>query len=663
MSKRSAVISRWIIVAACVPMLAGCREDAKTKTRVLVLGCDGMDPKLVQKLMSEGRLPNFSKLAAQGGFWPLTTSIPPQSPVAWSNFITGADPGVHGIFDFIHRDPSHQAEPYFSTNRVVELEHKAPWHLGDYQLPRSTTKNELLRRGRPFWDYLDEAGIPVQMYHLPANYPPTPSSHGHAACLAGMGVPDALGNQGTFEHFTSEPRPETKAAEGMRLRIRRDPTTGVAIARLQGPTNELQPSASPMTLDIQIYPDKKNNVAKLVYVNKGVLSDETVELVLDVGEWSEWSDVFFLKTPVGPSFGTMVRFYLQSVRPDIELLVTPLNFIPTRPEIQFSEPAHFVEDIGSAIGPFYTQGFAEQFNARKQDLINDEEYHVQADQVLNDSMRMLDYALDRFTTGLLFFYFSSTDLQAHIYWWDNNDKHPVRTPENAKKYNRLIEDLYTKIDAVLGRCMERMGPDAPIVVMSDHGFANFRRCFGLNTWLKQQGYLSVATDMYVDADWTQTKAYGLGLNGLYLNLRGREKDGIVDPNQRDALLKEIEKGLLAVRDPQDGHQVIRRVYRTDECYHGSETRNAPDLIVGYDRGYRASWNTCLGKMDSEIVFDNNQAWSADHCIAHDLVPGILVSNRKINVADPALIDIAPTLLSIFNQSRPATMSGRPLITP
>jgi predicted AlkP superfamily phosphohydrolase/phosphomutase len=251
-------------------------------------------------------------------------------------------------------------------------------------------------------------------------------------------------------------------------------------------------------------------------------------------------------------------------------------------------------------------------------------------------------------------------LQAHIYWWDGDEKHPVRSAENAKKYNWVIEDLYAQIDAVLGRCMKRLGDDATILVMSDHGFANFRRCFGLNTWLKEQGYLSVATDMYVDADWSHSKAFGVGLNGLYLNMKGREKNGIVDPAQRDALLKEIESKLLAVRDPQNGRPVIRKVYRTDECYHGPETKNAPDLIVGYDRGYRASWNTCLGKMDSAVVFDNDQAWSADHCIAHDLVPGILVASRKIDVADPALIDLAPTLLWLFNVAKPASMTGRVL---
>ncbi len=641
--------------------MSGCgKSEEPHSKKVFVLGCDGMDPKLVKRLMDAGRMSNFARLASEGGFWPLTTSIPPQSPVAWSNFITGADPGVHGIFDFIHRDPTRQAEPYFSTNRIVEGEHKEPWKIGSYQLPSGSATNELLRRGTPFWNYLDERGIPVHMYHLPANYPPSKSDHGHACCLSGMGVPDAMGSQGIYQHFTSAPRPELKASDGMRLRIRRDSKTGISTARLQGPANEFQPKNSPMTVEIQIHADKTNDVAKLVYVNQGVAANETVEAVINVGQWSAWHEVHFLKTPVGPAMRTMVRFYLQAVRPEVELFVTPLNFVPAASDIVFSEPPDFAQKIANAIGPFYTVGFAEQFNARKHEILSDAEYQVQADQVFNDSIRMLDHAIDEYRGGLLFFYFSSTDLQAHIYWWEGDEKHPVRALDAAKKYNAVIEDLYCRVDVVLGKARERLGKDTTVLVMSDHGFANFRRCVGLNTWLKQAGYLFAGKDLLRDGDWSQTRAYGLGLNGLYLNLKGREKYGIVEPTQRDALLKEISAKLLALRDPQSGAPVIRRVYRGDECYHGPEAKNAPDLIVGYERGYRASWNTCLGQFDEEVVFDNNQAWSADHCIAHDIVPGILLTNRRISTTEPALIDIAPTVLGLFDVAKPGTMTGRPL---
>ncbi len=678
MNSRPCGVGSVVILAFGPMLLGGCGDDVsasgrggtKLDKRICVLGCDGMDPKLVRRMIDEGRLPNLARLEREGGFKPLETSIPPQSPVAWSNFITGAGPGVHGIFDFIHRDPKKQTSPFFSTNRIIEAEKRDPLKLGDYRIPQELVfpwvegaQNELLRRGTPFWDYLDAAGIPVQMYKLPANYPPSESKNGHMCCLAGMGVPDALANQGTYEHFSTRPRRETKSPEGFRLRLRPHKTRGAFVGTIIGPKNELKKGEGELTVDLMVYPDPKNDVAKLIYVNEGVLGDETVELVLNAGEMSGWAEVHFLKTSVGPTFSTMVRFFLQSVRPELEIYMTPLNFLASAPAAVISEPPEFAGEICDAIGPYHTQGFAEAFNARKHKLISDEEYRIQAESVLEESERIMEYALDRFERGLLFFYYSSTDLQAHIFWWDSDEKHPARTPEDAKKYMGVVEAVYERMDKALGRCRERLGDDATIIVMSDHGFCNFKRCVGLTTWLRDEGYLAVKRGIFQDANWSKTKAYGLGLNGLYVNLKGREKYGIVDPKDKPALLDEITEKLLALTDPDTGQKVIRRVYRAEECYKGPETANAPDLLVGYERGYRASWNTCLGDCDGNVVFDNDSAWSADHCIAHDAVPGIVLSNRPILAEAPALTDLAPTLLAEFEIDRPEHMTGRCIFEP
>lgn len=664
----------FLSLSACALFISasGCEKSADAAgakksykhPRVCILGCDGMDPKLVRRMIDEGRLPNLAQLEKEGGFRPLETSIPPQSPVAWSNFITGAGPGVHGIFDFIHRDPDRQAAPYFSTNRVHEAEHTKPFTIDDYQIPREmvlpwvkSAENELLRRGTPFWDYLDARGIPVQMYKLPANYPPSESKHDHVCCLAGMGVPDAFGSQGTFQHFSTKPRREVKSPEGYRLPLQQTEARGEFTTKIYGPPNEFKAKNPAMTAKLKVYVDPDRDVAKLVYHNLSVAGDETAEIVLNVGEWSEWKEIHFLKTPVGPSIAVMARFLLQSVRPDVEIYMTPLNFIPTNTPVAVSEPPEFAAEIGEAIGPYHTQGFAEAFNARKQILMTDEEYRVQANNILEESMKMMDYALERYEDGLLFFYYSSTDLQAHIFWWDSDEKHPVRSPEDAKKYMQVVEGVYEKMDSALGRCRRKLGDDVTYIVMSDHGFCNFSRCVGLNTWLRNEGYLSAKNNLVVDADWGKTRAYGLGLNGLYVNLEDREKMGIVAPKDRDALLDEISAKLLAIKDPINGQNVIRRVYRSDQCYSGPETKNAPDLLVGYERGYRASWNTCLGEFDSDVVFNNTNAWSADHCIAHDVVPGILFSNRRIVAENPALIDLAPTVLSQFGIEKPDQMTG------
>lgn len=675
--KKLIVVILVLAVAGGAYALWGGRAPARGSAggkRVFVLGCDGMDPRLVKRLMDEGRLPNFAALASRGGFSALETSIPPQSPVAWSNFITGAGPGVHGIFDFIHRriqTDTPALDIYFSTNRIIEERHKPWWKGENYQLPDIDSRNELMRRGTPFWDYLDERGIPVTMYKLPANYPPSESKHGHMCCLADIGVPDAFGTYGTFQHFSSErTRPREEVNGGLLMRLAVDRRTGVRIAMLDGPKNvfatpnKLTLKNEPMQLNIEVHPDPERDVAKLVYVNQAPVGvpDERVELVLNAGEWSEWTEIHFLQTPIGPSFPTMARFYLQQVRPHLKLYVSPLNFVPTNAAQVISEPPEWVSELGAALGPFFTQGMAEAYKAAEY-VFTDEEYHKQAELVFNERLRMLDHALANITDGVTFFYFSSTDLQAHIFWWDSDEPHPLRSPADAKKYHRVIEELYTRVDAALGKVMKALGEDATIIVMSDHGFGNFRRGFGLNAWLKAEGYLVCGKLGVEDADWSKTRAYGLGLNGLYVNQKGREQAGIVeDGKERDALLAELAEKLLAVRDPENGRPVVRTVYRCDQVYAGPHARSdiTPDLIVGYDRDYRASWNTCLGGLDRDVVVNNNKPWSADHCIAHDLVPGILLSNQKILKEGAALVDLAPTILGEFGVATPAGMTGRDL---
>jgi len=197
-------------------------------------------------------------------------------------------------------------------------------------------------------------------------------------------------------------------------------------------------------------------------------------------------------------------------------------------------------------------------------------------------------------------------------------------------------------------------------MMSDHGFANFGSQFNLNSWLRAMGYLGPpeCTALDSDVDWSRTAAYGLGINGLYLNLKGRERDGIIDPGQdQKALLTDIAAGLEAFRDV-DGQVVIRKAYRSDEVYHGTEMTFAPDLIVGYARGYRASWETVAGKITDDIISDNVLAWSADHCADALEVPGVLFANRRLSSTSPSLVDVAPSILAEFGLATPATMEGR-----
>lgn len=634
--KRSALAGAAAITGGC--WTGGRRRASRSAgEKVIIVGVDGMDPRLCETMMAEGLLPNLARLRDQGGFSDLGTSIPPQSPVAWANFINGAGPGSHGIFDFVHRHPHEQCTPFYSAAETID------------------GKTVLRRQGIPFWEFLDAAGVPSTFYDLPSNYPPSPSQHGHHRAIAGMGTPDMLGTYGTYQQFADN-NPLEPDAETVGKRCVLSFENDKAVATLVGPTNNLLDRPEPINVPLHIYRDRQADAA--------LIEVQGQRMLLKAGEWSKWTKLKFPLAWYAPDVSGICRFYLQEVSPNFKLYVSPLNIDPSAPAVPLSEPASFVRDVANQVGLFYTTGFQEDYNARKDGVFRDDEFLKQANLVLEERLAMFDYALDDYEDGLLFFYFSSSDLQSHIFWWTSDDKHPVRADGEAKKYFAQVRRLYQRLDALVGDLYDRYGPKATILVMSDHGFADFARQFNLNSWLRDMGYLGPpdCTAIMKDVDWSNTVAYGLGLNGLYLNLKGRERDGIVEPGEiQQALLTELAAGLEAVTDI-NGERVIRNVYRADQIYSGEATALAPDLIVGYRRGYRASWATSKGDLTADVLLANDSAWSADHCADALEVPGLLFSSRPIRGKDPKLIDIAPSIMGLFGQQVPKTMTGRDLFT-
>jgi len=658
--KCSAAATVALSTASAVGPAYAAKKGRRPAERIIIIGFDGMDPRLCEKLMSNGVLPNFAKLRRLGGYRVLGTSIPPQSPVAWANFINGAGPGSHGIFDFIHRDPGKQIAPFFSIARTVQGE--GYWEIGKHKLQldfrpfkHKLPGTVLLRQGVPFWDYLDRAGIYSTFYDLPSNYPPSPSKHGHHRCLSGLGTPDLLGTYGTYQHFAEDGPVHTRdEAGGKRSMLFFENET--AAAQLIGPRNNFLKSPKPVTIPFYVHRDRAAKAA--------VIEIQKHKILLKEGRWSRWIKLDF-EMPL-PAFipnkrlSGICRFYLQEISPNFKLYVSPINSDPSNSALQVTEPPEFIKEISDRLGLFYTTGFQEDHKALSNEIFADEEYRTQAGIVLQERLRLLAYALENYDDGLLFFYFSSTDLQSHMFWWDSDLKHPTRSAEDAKKYFQHIHKLYQELDSVVGDILRRYDNKATIIVMSDHGFANFKRQFNLNTWLRENGYLYPAnsTSIMADVDWSRTQAYGLGINGLYLNLKGRERDGIVEPgDRREQLLEELSARLEAVRD-SNGRRVIRNAHRTDKVYSGPATALAPDLVTGYCRDYRASWATCLGDMTKEILLDNESAWSADHCADASEVPGVIFSNRPIGATKPALVDIAPSVLTEFGLRIPPSMQGK-----
>ena len=570
--------------------------------KVVVIGFDGMDPNLCEEMMDNGSMPNLDSLRKTGGYSKLGTSTPPQSPVAWASFINGAGPGSHGIFDFIHRDPAKQVMPDENSYKVMVYYSAAKTEGG---------KTQLLRSGTPFWDYLDEAGINSTFYDLPSNYPPSPSKHGNHKCLSGMGTPDMLGTYGTYQHY-SEDGPVRPKDEGGGIRYMLYFEDNMAPGKLSGPTDTLLKKPAPAKAEFKVYRQTETDSA--------MIDLQGNKIILKTGQWSDWQQVSFRMTKPVKYFSKKMRgicrFYLQEVSPNLRLYASPINIDPSKPTGgTVTEPANFIKDISKELGLFYTTGFQEDHKALSNGVFTDAEYVRQAEMVLQERVRLLDYAMNNYDDGLLYFYFSSTDMQAHMLWWDTDDKHPTRSKEDAKKYFGHLKGIYKRMDSVLGDILKRYTSKAAVMVLSDHGFANFRRQFNINTWLKENGYIQKpnAKSVLSDVDWSRTRAYALGINGLYINEKGREKYGIVKPGaEKEKLINELVEKLEAVRDT-DGSVVIRKVNRADKIFSGPETAPAPDLIIGYARGYRASWDTCLGDMRTAVLSDNDSAWAADHC--------------------------------------------------
>jgi predicted AlkP superfamily phosphohydrolase/phosphomutase len=646
--------------------LPSCGEQPTGEKKLIVLGFDGLDPKLCEQMMDEGRMPTLAKLRDAGGYRPLGTATPPQSPVAWSSLITGTNPGHHGIFDFIHRNPKDYM-PYESTAKTEEG--GWPIYLGKYAFQLKGSKVVNLRYGKPFWEYLTEAGVPAQVYRMPANYPPQESEGAHFCCLSDMGTPDIRGSNGEFSYYTDGPfnfRKRMGGGKAYQVRFKDE----VARTAFHGPRDSLlkpeivdgkeqpQPRAeSPLT----IYRDPADPTVRLVWDDQQALLAE--------GEWSDWYPVVFRLGPqlgaggyeVGSTAQAICRFYLKQVRPVFELYVTPLNIDPLHPMLPISQPKDFVTDVAQDIGRHYTQGLPEDTKALTHKILDRDEFLQQAEIVLSERLKMLDYALEHYEGGVLFFYFGSTDQIAHMFWGARYADHPALTDQEHREYEHVIEDLYERTDTVVAKVVKRF-PEATVLVMSDHGFETFTRQFNLNTWLMENGYAKPAYptmyDLPINFSWSRTRAYALGINGLYINVEGRERSGIVPPEQKQGLMDEIAAKLLEYRDPQTGQQVIKEVYQSDRIYSGPNVPLGPDMQIGYARTFRGSWDTALGQISRQIMEDNTDAWCADHCIATDLVPGVLFSTRPVALADPTLEDIAPTILTEFGVTVPERMQGR-----
>ncbi len=649
---------------ACAEQVFAQNQTAKRKC--IVIGIDGMDPDLLSAYLKKGIMPNFAKIIESGGdFKKLATTVPPQSPVAWASFSIGANPGKHGIFDFIHRDP-HTLVPYMSV-ASTESAH-AEFKMGKWQAPLSDSRILNLRGGTPFWHYLTDNKIPATIMQMPANYPPScPGKPKSLKALSGMGTPDLLGTQGTFSFYSSSDTGLKNTIGGGRV-YRVDVEDGRVDAVLYGPPH---PYKNPekygddtagylLKIPFTVWTDEQNNVARIDIGSE--------RIILETGRLSRWVPVSFTVIPYVQSVSGIVRFYLKECYPDFKLYVSPINVDPEKPALPISCPADFSNQLFKQVGYFYTQNMPPDTKALEHGVFSDDEFLKQTNAVFDEEEKRLFNQLERFNNGLLFHYFCVSDQLSHIFFRAIDKAHPLYTEELAQKYGTVFEDFYTRFDKIIGTVMEYVDNDTLLIIMSDHGFAPMRYGVNVNTILLNKGYIKLKKpdeqgqhEYFANVDWDNSVAYNLGINALYINLFGRERQGAVFAEEYEQVRDRIRRMLLEYVDPRTGEKPVRKVYLREEVYSGRYLEQAPDLIIGYERGYRASWDTVLGKIPKEEIEDNTSPWSGDHCISDDVVPGILVCNRRVIADNPSITDLATSILAFFGLPKGAQMDGEPIL--
>jgi predicted AlkP superfamily phosphohydrolase/phosphomutase len=678
----------------------------------VILGFDGVDARIVEQMMAAGRLPNLAALKGRGGYSPLTPTVPAQTPVSWATFTTGLDPGGHEIFDFLKRNPADRV-PTFAvaeeTTAPLLFGRSNPLLLGlaaallfwiaglavflrrrrlalflvldtlgtlagvgvffavRAWLPdeRPAVRNN--RRGEPFWTV---AGArPATVMRMPVTFPPDAFRDGRL--LSGLGVPDLSGRIGKPAYYTSDPFFAPREGNDFSIElVRLESNVGTIATRLVGPPGKPFGREGaielPMTLTVSSARDR-------VTVEVG-----GAKVTLGAGEWSDWVSTPFRVNPLITVHG-YARFLLAKVNPEVALYVSPIQFDPERlpPGFAISSPAGFAKDLLSRFGRYKTMGWAIDTWSMQSGTLTEEEFLQDVAKTVEQDRRMLAALLAEKARRLLFHYFEFTDRIGHVFWRLRDPQHPAYDAALAARYGDAVEKSYETMDAIVGETSKTLAPGDVLLVLSDHGFASWRRSVNYNTWLVQNGFLVLKGGVqrkslealfgrgqfWESVDWSKSRAYSMGFGDFYVNLRGREADGIVAPGaDYESVRAEIAKRLLELTDPKTGERVVSRVFRREDVYRRFDPKLIPDLIASNRAGYRVSWQSTLGVPTEELLEDNRDVWSGDHCsLDPDLVRGVFFASKAFRAdPTPGIADVTASVRALLGAAPTEGAAGKSL---
>jgi len=589
-------------------------------SKVLVIGIDGMDPVITKELISKELLPNFEYLSKSGSFLNLSTSNPPNSPVAWTSIATGVNPGKHNIFDFIRRNPN---------NYLPELSLSKQTGSSDYESFVQTDS---------FWKFTSKANIPTTIIRWPVTFPPEKID---GKMLSGLGVPDIKGFLSGYSYYSETV--ETDRSQNNILKITKN--NNLIETSLFGPKIK----------------GKKGVIDVKESLKIKIIDEESVELVINnknysvkKSEWSEWIKAEF-KVGLLKKVSGIFKTYLSSVEP-FEMYLTTIQINPENPVSEISYPKEYVKELAKDIGFFYTLGMPEETAGYEDKRISKQAFLSQIREVEEEREKMFWREFESFKkqeVGVLAFVFDSSDRVQHFFW-------------NKTSPSKEVIDYYTKKDKLIARVLEQIDDQTLLLIVSDHGFSTFERGVSINTWLVENGFMTLTKELdeeegplFQFVDWSKTKAYSLGFNSIYINLKGREGKGIVE--NKEQIVDEIVSKLETLTDKKTNEKVVNKAYRSKDIYSGNYVDDSPDIIIGFNPGYRMSWQTAIGGFTKEVLNDNLKKWNGDHLIDPKFVPGVLFSNAKFNKSSASQMDVAPTILDSLGIKIPEDIDGISLL--
>ena len=422
-----------------------------TMKKVIAIGLDGFEPKIAEAMIAHGELPNLKKLQEQGGYSRLGTTHSAQTPVAWSTFSTGTNPGGHGIFDFLTRDP----KTYLPIMALSRYEQK-----NAFVLPKVVN----MRRGTPFWDLLSARDVQSTILRVPCAYPPDQVK---GRMLSGVGVPDLRGGFGTPTFYSSRttfmPTRARKWSLSAWIKTGWRRMSSVRVTRRRSPiTNSISASRS----------SRMRTRSSLHH------RDSLTSSKCSLGKWSKWLKVKF-KVGMMQSVSGIVRFNLRQIEPDFELYASPVNFETEEPLFPISSPKEYAHELAMKIGRYYTAGMAEDHDGLNLERFDEAAYLDQCRIVMRERRRMMEYELGRFESGYFFCLFDTPDRLAHMFWRFREPDHPSNHDHGYNpEFANVIEEHYRECDIIVGEAMKYADDETLFIVLSDHGMNSFQR--GLN---------------------------------------------------------------------------------------------------------------------------------------------------------------------------------------